>query len=588
VIGDDIPLLAYSREDEASGKFQRWHSQTAMLSSITSREFIMAKPLASAIGDSPNLDFVDIIFFYGTEGDDVIHWQGGPVVIQGLGGNDQIYGPAGGNSFLSGDAGNDTLQGFGSGNSLLGGDGNDSLFLLPSGGGNNTLDGGAGDDLFYAAPGGTTLLSGGDGFDVVTYGYLEATSVFVNLPDTTLNAGGAAGHTYQGIEEFFLSGFDDSFIGSAAGDIVDGYFGNDDIAGGGGDDTLSGNRGLDRLLGDGGNDVLDGGSGNDQLFGGDGNDTLRGGDPFLHTGVVLEPGGDDLLFGGNGSDTLSGNDGDDLLDGGAGADSLSGGGGFDIASFGDAAAGVSIDLTKASSTWTGDAQGDVLTGIEEIDLTAFADVVRGDGNANNASGADGDDQLFGLGGDDLLVGGRGNDSLNGGDGNDVLRGDGAGFRSTGDDFLLGNAGNDLLDGGRGNDRMNGGTGNDTLWGGRGGDFLVGEAGADIFQYFSVEDSQNVLLDGVNQLDQIADFTQGQDKIDLSAIDANPALAGDQAFTFVADPAHYIGDWTGTVWQTTDPRSGFVTLNISVDGSPAAEMQIYMSHPYQFTAADFIL
>jgi len=64
-----------------------------------------------------------------------------------------------------------------------------------------------------------------------------------------------------------------------------------------------------------------------------------------------------------------------------------------------------------------------LTGIEEIDLTAFADVFRGDGNNNNTWGADGNDQLFGLGGNDLLWGGRGNDSLFGGDGNDVLLGD---------------------------------------------------------------------------------------------------------------------------------------------------------------------
>jgi Ca2+-binding RTX toxin-like protein len=304
--------------------------------------------------------------------------------------------------------------------------------------------------------------------------------------------------------------------------------------------------------------------------------------------VVLEPGGNDVLYGGNGNDTLSGDDEDDVLDGGAGADSLSGGSGFDVASFADAAAGVSIDLLKASSTWTGDAQGDVLTGIEEIDLTAFADVFRGDGNANSAWGADGDDQLFGLGGDDLLTGGRGNDDLYGGDGNDVLRGDGSGFRSGGDDFLLGNSGNDVLEGGRGNDRMNGGSGNDTLSGGLGGDLLVGEEGTDVFQYFSVQESQNVVVDGALQLDQISDFTQGQDKIDLSAIDANPMLAGDQAFVFIADPAHHIGDWTGTVWQTADPRTGNITLNVSVDASPASEMQIYMSYPYVFTAADFIL
>src|SRR5215467_14155550 len=66
--------------------------------------------LASTAGGVTTSDFPDIIFIYGTEGDDVISWQGvTPVVIEGLGGNDQIYGPAWGNVFLSGDAGNDTL-----------------------------------------------------------------------------------------------------------------------------------------------------------------------------------------------------------------------------------------------------------------------------------------------------------------------------------------------------------------------------------------------------------------------------------------------------------------------------------------------
>src|SRR5262249_26064051 len=156
--------------------------------------------------------------------------------------------------------------------------------------------GGAGDDVLFAAPGGTALLSGGDGFDVVTYAYFQTTGVFVNLPDTTLNAGGAAGHTYQGVEEFILTGYDDGFIGSGAGDTVYASFGDDDIAGGGGDDVLSGDAGADSLLGDAGNDVLDGGSGFDQLFGGDGNDILRGGQPSNPSG---EPANSDFLYGGN-------------------------------------------------------------------------------------------------------------------------------------------------------------------------------------------------------------------------------------------------------------------------------------------------
>jgi serralysin len=109
----------------------------------------------------------------------------------------------------------------------------------------------------------------------------------------------------------------------------------------------------------------------------------------------------------------------------------------------------------------------------------------------------------------------------------------------------------------------------------------------VFQYFAVEDSQNVTVNGASQLDQIVDFTQGEDKIDLSGIDANPMVDGDQAFTFIADPAHYTGDWTGVVWQTT-AANGIATINVSTDGDAAPEMQIYMSHAYTFTASDFLL
>jgi serralysin len=165
---------------------------------------------------------------------------------------------------------------------------------------------------------------------------------------------------------------------------------------------------------------------------------------------------------------------------------------------------------------------------------------------------------------------------------------GDGYNNTpGDDYLQGNAGDDVLYGYGGNDRMVGGIGNDRLSGGLGGDFLAGSEGADTFIYLAVEESQNVTINGVSQLDQISDFTQGQDKIDLSLIDANPALARDQAFTFIADPAHYTGSWSGVVWQTT-AANGIVTINVSIDGDVDAKMQIYMSHPYQLTASDFIL
>jgi len=228
----------------------------------------------------------------------------------------------------------------------------------------------------------------------------------------------------------------------------------------------------------------------------------------------------------------------------------------------------------------------VLTSIERFTLSSFADIFGGDNTANSASAGAGDDQLNGMGGDDVLTGGEGNDTILGGEGMDRILGDG--FRGSGDDYLQGNAGDDTLIGDRGNDKMVGGTGSDILEGDGGGDFLIGSEGSDIFQYWAIEDSQNVVVNGVNQQDQIADFTLGQDKIDLSRIDANGAVDGDQAFTFLADPARHSGDWTGLVWQTVNPQNGIATINVSTDGDAAAEMQIYMSHAYTFTAGDFIL
>jgi hypothetical protein len=68
----------------------------------------------------------------------------------------------------------------------------------------------------------------------------------------------------------------------------------------------------------------------------------------------------------------------------------------------------------------------------------------------------------------------------------------------------------------------------------------------MFRYLGVANSHAVMVEGVNRLDQIVDFTQGADKIDLSATDTIDAFAGDQAFVFIADPVHYSGSRTGVV------------------------------------------
>ncbi|MCA1406284.1 M10 family metallopeptidase [Ensifer sp. IC3342] len=99
--------------------------------------------------------------------------------------------------------------------------------------------------------------------------------------------------------------------------------------------------------------------------------------------------------------------------------------------------------------------------------------------------------------------------------------------------LRGYAGNDVLSGDRGNDLLDGGVGNDSLYGGAGADRLTGGTGADKFLFKSLAET-TVATTG---RDTIYDFVASQsDRIDLSAIDANTAATGNQAFVFVGTAA----------------------------------------------------
>ncbi len=74
----------------------------------------------------------------------------------------------------------------------------------------------------------------------------------------------------------------------------------------------------------------------------------------------------------------------------------------------------------------GDAEGDVITGVENVVGTAFNDALYGSAVANTLSGLGGGDSIHGLEGNDALLGGDGDDALEGGAGADRLDG-GAGF-----------------------------------------------------------------------------------------------------------------------------------------------------------------
>ena len=124
--------------------------------------------------------------------------------------------------------------------------------------------------------------------------------------------------------------------------------------------------------------------------------------------------------------------------------------------------------------------------------------------------------------DNVMLGNSGRNTLDGGQGRDELRG------GEENDFLFGGANDDTLFGDGGVDRLVGSTGADKLTGG---------AGADTFEFRAPDDSG---FKGA-AADEILDFSAAQaDKIDLSQIDANSLVTGDQAFTFIGNNNAFSG------------------------------------------------
>lgn len=145
--------------------------------------------------------------------------------------------------------------------------------------------------------------------------------------------------------------------------------------------------------------LLEGSAGNDTINGTNLNDRIYG---FA---------GNDRLYGEDGDDWLDGGLGNDLLVGGRGADIMFGGEGIDTASYANAATGIRADLTLGGLS--GEASGDLYSGIENLIGSRFNDWLFGDGGNNRLDGGRGNDILIGDSGDDWLIGGAGVDSLYG-------------------------------------------------------------------------------------------------------------------------------------------------------------------------------
>ena len=376
---------------------------------------------------------------------------------------------------MVGGAAGDVLSG-GAGQDLL--DGGLGRDILMDGTGMDTLSGGADADIFVLAQDGAedTILdyqAGIDRLDLTAWGRIysvdalsvitTATGAIISYQNEVLVVQSSNGQPIN--PSVFLSSdlFGLWHIGGQAAAVglrLEGLPGVETLQGGAGDDVLVGSTGADVLDGGAGFDYVDYSAGGgsqriDLLFaelntllatgdrhisiegiiGGYGPDNLRGtfGDNILRGEANV-----DYLFGRRGNDVLDGGIGDDVLFGGVGADTLIGGAGRDRAQYSESLSALLVDLEFPQYS-SGEAIGDVYSGIEDLAGSSFNDTLFGSGSANQLFGRDGDDLLIGRSGHDYLNGGAGSDRLEGGGENDILRG------GTHADTFVFNAGRDIVE-----------------------------------------------------------------------------------------------------------------------------------------------
>jgi Ca2+-binding RTX toxin-like protein len=488
----------------------------------------------------------------GTAGADTINALGGNDTVNAGDGNDTVNGGSGDDT-LNGEGGNDTMNGDAGNDTLNGGEGDDVL----RGGtpdvrteGSDTLNGGAGNDIIIYQSnasgnnlGGGSEANGGDGEDVLVADF----SAFNGSINTQIQPDGMGGFkgqysdywdenvAFTSVERFEITGsnFDDSIVTGSGNDVINSGNGNDTVDAGDG------------------NDYVDAGEGNDTVDGGAGNDTLN----FSSAGADIAIGGDgdDLLFFGS---EFGGNF--DSVDGGAGTDTLALVGDYTVTFDADDLVGIErLSLLAGNSVDPGTsvfydlttietnvAAGQTLfvqaTSLREGEILNFNGTAETDGSFNIRSGA----------GDDSLAGGALADRLNGGAGDDQL-------------FGLG--------------------GNDTLIGGLGTDTLRGGGGKDIFRFESADDSSTA----VGEEDRIVDFQKANDKIDLSAIDADETTEGNQAFTFVGEAT--FSNKAGELRSSrVDDKTSLVEGDTDGDGFADFAILVTVNSAQPLTATDFIL
>ena len=290
-----------------------------------------------------------------------------------------------------------------------------------------------------------------------------------------------------------------------------------------------------------------------------------------------------------------------------------------------------IKLGGSTTPPDGGTGGGSGTGTTDVTLTDGADSFLASSDENfKVAGLGGNDTIATRGGNDTITGGAGNDTISSGDGNDtILYGSG----NNGYDAVDGGAGTDdrivvtansvtvglsslagvevidasgftgtkiaggssadffdfsamqllgihKIDTGAGNDTVIGSAGADDIRGGSGRDLLTGGGGDDIFDFNSTSHSKG------SSTDRITDFTQGSDVIDLTSIDANTRLSGNNEFVFIGDSA--FGNVAGQLRYDATSLPGVTRVLADTNGDGAIDMEIHLSGTHALTQNDFLL
>jgi Ca2+-binding RTX toxin-like protein len=585
----------------------------------------------------------------GSEGPDSLVGGSGDDTLTGLGGNDTLDGGPGVDIMEGGDGadlyylgqngdlvietnelaagGNDTVLTYYSGYILTANVENGRIMFAGTGG----VSGNTGNNILYAAAGNNNI-TGGLGQD--TASYLYATSaITANLSTAgAQDTGGSGSDTFVGIENLTGSAFNDTLLGNTAANILDGGAGTDAMTGGDGADTylvrdatdsvsetnpaLAGGidlvwsylanytlgtnvengrimaTGVADITGNTLNNVLYAGVGNNILTADTGTDTISyaymgaGVTASLATGTATGGSGADSftgfenLTGSNFNDSLTGDAGANILDGGLGVDTMVGGDGNDtylIRNGGDTA--------NEASAAGGD--NDIAL-VYYGGYTLTANVENGRIMAYTAANINGNAL------NNLLIAGINNNVINGAAGTDTvsyLFASAAVDASLATGLASGGSGDDgftsieNLTGSSFNDALAGDANNNTITGGTGADSLTGGAGSDTFDYNSEAES------GITNTtwDRIEDFLSGQgDKIDLSGIDANIAVVGNQGFAAPTSGAAFSAASTFTAAGQLFYDTTADVLYGNTDADSAAEFAVNLAGVASVVTSDFIL